>query len=331
LAPWDLWPLLGAIVWFGLCSWVITPAFNSGNIDYVTLYDRLGKSGSDILRNAFTQPQLIGHALFDSLTHGNLLWALLFPFLGLPLLRPRWLVISTPILMQHLLSWRSSEWTIYFHYAAPLLPLFWMATAETIVGTRKPEQSREKMEGGAPATPPPDGLAGARPSIFRHDVLLPLKWLPPAVLVACAIANACLGPAGAVGREIANWPNHRADRERKNAFLQQIPANASVVAGLPYLSHLAMREKLYSLHYILKGLKTLSHATYEPPPPTDYVFIDYKDSATFDAGAGYYHPQMKTKDGRVIPSSDELLKEFLQQASGWQVTADDELVLFHKR
>jgi len=92
-----------------------------------------------------------------------------------------------------------------------------------------------------------------------------------------------------------------------------------------------MREKLYSLHYILKGLKTLSHATYEPPPPTDYVFIDYKDTATFDAGAGYYHPQMQTKDGRVIPSSDELLKKFLQQAADWQVTANDELILFFKK
>ena len=48
-----------------------------------------------------------------------------------------------------------------------------------------------------------------------------------------------------------------------------------------------MREKLYSLHYILKGLQTLSHAAYEPPPPTDYVLIDYNDAATFDANAGY--------------------------------------------
>ena len=30
------------------------------------------------------------------------------------------------------------------------------------------------------------------------------------------------------------------------------------------------------------------------------------------AVAGYYHPTMKTVDGRVIPSSDRLLHEFLQ-------------------
>ena len=44
----------------------------------------------------------------QALTHGNLVWALLFPFLCLPLLRPRWLLIAAPILLQHLLSWRSS-------------------------------------------------------------------------------------------------------------------------------------------------------------------------------------------------------------------------------
>ena len=72
LRRWYLWPLVVATLWFLLCSFVITPAFNSGNIDYLSLYDRLGKSAGDILRNAVTQPQLIGRAFFYSLTHGNL-------------------------------------------------------------------------------------------------------------------------------------------------------------------------------------------------------------------------------------------------------------------
>jgi hypothetical protein len=90
-----------------------------------------------------------------------------------------------------------------------------------------------------------------------------------------------------------------------------------------------MRENLYSLHYVLKGLKTLSRSPYTPPPPTDYVLIDYEDSATFDPIAGYYHPAMKTVDGRVIPSSDRLLHEFLQQGS-WVIRAADELTLLRQ-
>jgi hypothetical protein len=87
-----------------------------------------------------------------------------------------------------------------------------------------------------------------------------------------------------------------------------------------------MREKLYSLHYILKGLKTLSRSSYQPPSPPDFVLIDYGDSATFDPGAGFYHPTMKTVDGRIIPSSDRLLHDFLKGAA-WTADEQDELTL----
>ena len=90
-----------------------------------------------------------------------------------------------------------------------------------------------------------------------------------------------------------------------------------------------MREELYSLHYVLKGLKTLSRAAYEPPPPTDFVLIDYEDSATFDPAAGYYHPAMKTVEEKVIPSSDQLLHEFLIRAS-WTASASNELTLLRR-
>ena len=270
-------------MWFLVCTKLITPALNSGNIDYLALYDRLGASAGDILLKAITQPQRILGALFQSLTQGNLLWGLLLPFLLLPLVRPRWLLIATPILLQHLLSWRSSEWTIYFHYAAPLLPLFWMALAESTAAV-----------GRWPQVPVP----------VRRSV-------PYLVIGACITAQILLGPAGEIRDTTANWFSGKQDRARKRALVNQIPPDASVLAPLPYLSHLAMREKLYSLHYVLKGLKTLSRSTYDIPPPTDFVLIDYDDSATFDAVAGYYHPTMKTVDGRVIPSSDRLLHEIL--------------------
>src|SRR5207302_3733891 len=132
LRRWYPWPPGPALMWFVLSASVIPPALNSGNIDYVALYDQLGTSPGNILLNAIVRPQLIGRALLQSLTHGNLVWGLLLPFLCLPLLTPRWIVIAAPILLQHLLSWRSSEWMIYFHYAAPLLPLFWIASVEAI-------------------------------------------------------------------------------------------------------------------------------------------------------------------------------------------------------
>src|SRR5205814_4482473 len=84
LRAWYIWPLLLAVAWFLLCTRVITPALNPGNIDYLALYDRLGSSCGDILVNPITQPQRIIVALGHSLAHGHLLWSLLLPFLALP-------------------------------------------------------------------------------------------------------------------------------------------------------------------------------------------------------------------------------------------------------
>ncbi|HWM24592.1 MAG TPA: DUF2079 domain-containing protein [Chthoniobacterales bacterium] len=301
LRAWFLWPMGLSIAWFLVCTQLITPALNSGKIDYLALYDRLGASAGDILLKAVTDPQRILGALSQSITHGNLLWGLLLPFCFLPLLRPRWLLIAAPILLQHLLSWRSSEWTIYFHYAAPLLPLFWMALAESSAAINR-----------WPPVPAP----------VRRSI-------PYFVIVACAAAQIFLGPAGDIRDTTENWFRGEQGRARKQALISQIPPDASVLAPLPYLSHLAMREELHSLHYVLKGLKTLSRSTYDPPPPTDFVLIDYDDSATFDAVAGYYHPTMKTVDGRVIPSSDRLLHEFLKRCP-WLVSSSNELTLLRQ-
>jgi len=298
LRRWYVWPMILALIWFLLCAYVITPALNSGNIDYVALYDQLGASPRNILINAFVRPQLIGRALLQSLTHGNLLWALLFPFLCLPLLRPRWIIIAAPILLQHLLSWRSSEWMIYFHYAAPLLPLFWIASVEAIAASAQWKRV---------------------PSFVSRQA----AWL---VIVGCVAAQIWVGPLGRIVTTTADWLGAGQERARKSAFIAQIPPASSVVAPLSYLSHLAMREKLYSLHYVLKGLKTLSRSSYQPPSSADFVLIDYRDSATFDPGAGFYHPTMKTVDGRIIPSSDRLLHDFLKKAA-WTADEQDELTL----
>ncbi len=263
--------------------------------------DRLGASAGDILHKAVTQPQRILGALFQSLTQGNLLWGLLLPFVLLPLMRPHWLLIAAPILLQHLLSWRSSEWTIYFHYAAPLLPLFWMALAEGTAAVNR-----------WPSVPVP----------IRRSV-------PYLVIGACITAQILLGPAGDIRDTTAEWFSGKQNRARKQALVNQIRPDTSVLAPLPYLSHLAMREKLYSLHYVLKGLKTLSRSSYDIPPPTDFVLLDYDDSATFDAVAGYYHPTMKTVDGRVILSSDRLLHEFLIRCP-WIVNSSNELTLLRQ-
>lgn len=283
---WNGLPLVVALTWFLFYAIVLSPALNAGNVDYLELYSHLGKSPGDIVRNFFTHPQAALGALGKAATTGNLVWGLLLPFLGLPLLRPRWLLIAAPVLLQHLLSWRPSEWSIEAHYAAPLIPLFWVATTQAIAHAR---------------------LQTAAAGL---------------VLSACLLAQFCMGPVLIGVRECRTARERFIERSWKTKLIDTIPPAASVTAGIPYLSHLATRSRLYSLHHILKGLKTLSRATYVPPPPTEVVLVDYADDASFSVQAGYYHPQMRTADLRIVPPSDRLLHEFLRQAAWSEKSAN---------
>jgi uncharacterized membrane protein len=290
---WNIIPGCVALGWFLLCAMLIGPALNGGRVDFLELYSNLGDSGASILGGLVMHPSKGAKALWHALTGGNLVWGLLLPFLLLPVLRPRWLIMAIPIFLQHLLSWRQSEWSIHFHYAAPLLPLLWL------------------------------GVAEAGSALFWRDVLA--GW----VTVGCVVGQLWFGPIRSVWHTITHAGSALWAREWKNTMLVVVPDDASVTAGLPYLAHLTNREHLHSLHHVLKGLNTLSRTEYKPPTATDAVVMDTADRATFDAAAGFYHPQMRTIDGRVIPASDMLLHQFLRQ-SEWRRLARNEFTIFLK-
>ena len=290
---WDFLPAAVAVGWVLLYGKVISPAMNAGNVDYLQLYGQLGSSPGDIVHKFFTEPHLVLGALHTSLTQGNMLPALLLPFLLLPLLRPRWLLIAAPLLLQHLLSYRYSEWSLGAHYPAPFLALFWIAAAESLTK-------------------------------FRTQTAI-----AAAVLLACVAAHFRFGAAHELASEIPGLSATLEEREWKAQMIADIPDDASVTAGLGFLAHLAKRENLISLHHILKGLKTLSIAAYEPPPPGDVVVIDYADTLTFNTFAGYYHPWSHVDATHSIPSSDRLLHDYLSQAQ-WRVQSTNSMSVFRR-
>ncbi len=303
---WNIVPGCVAFGWFLLCILVIGPALNGGRVDFLELYSHLGNSGGGIIAGFFTHPGKAMAALWHGLTGGNLTLGTMLPFLLLPLLRPRWIIMSAPIFLQHLLSWRSSEWSIHYHYAAPLLPLLWLGAAE------------------------------AASALFWRDVLA--GW----VAVACAACQLLFGPlrctskpkifAGTgptvwgtiAGSGTAQWA-----RDWKSTMLSVVSPGDSVTSCIAYLPHLTNRERLYSLHHVLKGLNTLSRTEYKPTTGMDTVIIDTADRSTFDATAGFFHPQKRVADNRVVPASDLLLHQFMSQQP-WHTIARNELTIFLK-
>jgi hypothetical protein len=287
---WNVIPGCVAFGWFLLCVLVIGPALNGGSVDFLGLYAHLGDTPGGIISGFVTHPSKGATALWTGLTGGNLAWGTLLPFLLLPLLRPRWIIMAAPIFLQHLLSWRQSEWSINFHYAAPLVPLLWLGAAE----------------------------AGS--ALFWRDILA--GW----VAVGCAVSQLWFGPIKEVWHTVMGAGDALWAREWKSTMLAVVEKDASVTAGIPYLSHLTNRKQLYSLHHVLKGLKTLSRAEYKPPTGIDAVVMDTADRATFDPDAGYFHPQRKMGE-RVLPASDLLLHHFMGQHP-WHGIARNELAVF---
>ncbi len=282
---WSLWPGLFTGIWMAVYLFWLGPKWNAGNVDFGALYSHLREKG--LMAGA------LGN-LSQSL-RGNLIWALLLPMLLLPLRRPLAVLPALPILLQHLLSWRSSEWGIYFHYAAPLLPVFWIAAVEALDFTR---------ETGAPW--------------FR-------SW-PCWLLVA---NGTCFFAVGTPSIFFAAFSARDPILDQKRAIVESVPANASILAPLPFLSQLAQRSDVYSLHLVMKGLKTLSRQVYTPASPTDLVILDYSDPITFDSVSGYYHPAMRLRTGTIVPSSDVLIHQFLARAE-WEIESVGPLTVWTK-
>ncbi len=289
LVRWNIAPLLLAAAWLGICGAVIGPWLNAGNVDYGQLYSHLGGSGGEIVRNFFLEPQRAGRALWRALTEGDMVWSLLLPLLLLPLLRVRWLLIAAPLLLQHLLSWRFTEWSLGAHYPAPFIPLFWIAAVEGLARLRNP------------------------------------RAIAFAVLAGCTLSHVWFGPGRGLIAQVPGLSAKLEEREWKAQMIADIPPEASVTAVQPFLSHLAKRGHLYSLHHVLKGLKTLSKEPYTPPL-TDVVVIDYSDLNTFSTVAGFYHPRSRDGAEHFVPSSDRLLHEYLRQRT-WRVQARNELTV----
>ena len=149
------------------------------------------------------------------------------------------------------------------------------------------------------------------------------------IVAACLLAHLRWGAAPELVAEIPTLGARLEEREWKAAMIEGIPDSASVTACLPYLAHLAKRERLVSLHHILKGLKTLSSAAYTPPPPGDVVIIDYGDTMTFSKEAGYYHPKVQADSAHAIPSSDQLLHDYLCQVT-WRADERNELTVLKR-
>jgi uncharacterized membrane protein len=254
---WGLVAIAAALFWF-LVPIRIMFHLNQGIIDFSLIYKHLGDTLPQAIGNIITQPSLI---LEYGITRANakFLFQLFFPLLFLPVLAPKTLFIIIPFFLQQLLSTRTYDHTIQYHYTAKLIPFLFIS------------------------------------AVYGMRFLLGLPWLKhrrwPLVallLTATVISNVFFGWLPHVPGYFPRRYAVKAIDRIKEDLIKRIPKDASVVATFEFLPKLSSRKHLYAFHHVYIGTYTLSATkAYELPRDVDYALLNFDDYLMFTS---FYKP-----------------------------------------
>lgn len=268
---WWLAAVLTSGVWFLVGTYKLIPYFGKGTIKFIAIYGYLGNSMPEVAKNIITHPaQILGIILLPA----NLIYLcqILGPVLLLPVLSPLSFMPAIPTLLQHILSVRETEHTIYYHYTAEIIPFVFFA------------------------------------AVFALKRLLDIvkdqgvkKMMLIGVIAAAAGGNIILGPHIKLLSTVNKY--YKTDLDYvKETFLAQIPKGAEVAGTFEFLPKLSARKKLYSLHHASMGKYTLSNIDYELPKSTEYIITDFEDILTFKSN--FYIPESGSNLRKIFMGGD---------------------------
>jgi len=283
---WALTPICCGLAYFILSIFILLPYFNRNTLQFISLYSHLGRSYSEIFTNIFLHPIQVLKIAFQQ--HKVFFVVQLFaPLFFVPLAGPAALIPAVPFFMQHFLSSRINEVTIYYHYAAEIIPFVFVAF---VFGLKR---------------------------LLSVNVLAKNSAVIAFFLIGVFLASSLwLGPhfhlSKAMGKQ---WVKD--DRDRiKEAFVEEVPREASVVTSFEFLPHLTHRRFLYSFHHVYMGFYTMSNKPYLLPQDAQYALLDFNDRLTF---SGFYNTE-----------AFENIKRFLSEGKWGVVDVLDSIVLFEK-
>ena len=270
-ARWILTPLAAGLCYAILAIGFLMPALNPDVIQFGKLYAYLGDTPADILRHIVFHPVQTAQKAF---TQAKLHFfnQQLAPLGYLSLVSPVQLIPTLPALAQRLLSARTTETMLRYHYQAEFIPFVFAAA---VFGIRR--------------------LLKLKSSIVKPAIAF--------VLVAFSAMSIAL--SGFIPelrqRHLEPIAFHRDYAVLCRAMLDRIPADASVISTFEFLPKLSARSRLYSLHHVYTGHYTLSDRPYPTPGNIDWVLINTLDRNTF--GGAFYRVDSYTNLQQLLASA----------------------------
>lgn len=250
---WIITPILTGGLYF-LIALLAMSYFNKNTVQFITIYRHLGNTPLKIIINILNHPSLLLKTLIRTQVFIYILQVFL-PLVFIPLLSPLRLIPALPFFLQHMLSNRLSDLTIFYHYTAEIIPFIFISFIYAI-----------------------KSLLNRR--WVRHLIFLKISLLSMVIL-----SNIYLGPHFAILTRLVREYKRSYLNEYKYKCINKIPPWASVVATFEFLPHLSHRRNLYSFHHIYTGFHTLSNKRYDLPNNIEYALIDFNDFLTF---RGFY-------------------------------------------
>lgn len=216
------WAAIGA-TWSLLALFVVIPAFRGAESDTLARYAWLGSGPADILANLLDNPGRVAGQVVGEPRRIWMLVKFLLPVGFLPLLSPA-ILLALPSLAVNWLAGNLYQASIYFHYAALMIPLIFAAA---VYGMER--------------------IAVARFTSHAPRFTLTLLWLAACALLAFSFDQFWQPATGQT-----DWENYSLSRTVDpapfGAAAALLPAEAALATTEAFAPHLAHREELHLLH-----------------------------------------------------------------------------------
>jgi uncharacterized membrane protein len=228
---WGTGLVLAGVTLFFLELRILMPYFSGGGVAYAVFdrYAHLGGGISGILHTLFTDPGRIFALLAAHLPYTRTIF---LPLGFLPLLSPTHLLLTSPNLVANLLTEHDPQYRLTLHYVATALPFLFVAA---VFGLK-------------------NLLGAARFLGLRQATISRAGAMGLLVLIIWATQTS---PVTEDLRRF--WQPERAAAGR--GLVQQIPAEASVLASHKLVPHLSERQHIY-------------YYGCPPPQELDYIALD---------------------------------------------------------
>ncbi|MFA6908512.1 MAG: DUF2079 domain-containing protein [Patescibacteria group bacterium] len=268
---WSLVPIIAGLVWLG-GSLLFISSMNPDGVYKFFSYYTPGSSESSVLQSfASLFPKFI------SLGNLALLFALLLPFLGIPLRAPRMLIPGILVAGELFLT-GFTELILKTHYSVLLLPVLFVATIEGV------RSLQERPPAFAKFLPHRNaflfGMLGMT-SLYGILTFSPLPELVHTLLTYPQRAEVAAG--------------------LDNALQQTMPAD-KIASGFSLLPDVSGRSNVYSLHYAYTGTRQYSDQPYVIPQDTNVLLVDLDDFIIYHLQSFNITPYARARDtgaGRI--------------------------------